>query len=199
MCEYACVCCFVCVLVHASSKVMHVCGILWLQFAPSFYHHEPSIFNYIRYCLKWMFLFHLPSHPHISLIHSLTHSLSTLPHNHMLQFYWERKICICTPRCTTQCIVSSAANHQCSKCIYAMISFDTFIGCSCSCVYILHWIRIFFRIVCSFFLCLWSLIFSFCFSWFSFCVHFVMIFFLVLLLLLLTATQMVPSNPMPAK
>lgn len=133
-----------------------MCTVLWLQFTPSYYHHEPSTFNYIRYCLKWIF----PSirlFPSTSLTHTLILILFTLPII-MLQKKKEKN----TSRCNV-CIVVNATNHHCNECICD--DFIWYIGCSC---YILLWIRIFFLLYALFF-CWWSLIFSFCFGWSSFC------------------------------
>lgn len=109
-----------------------MCAVLWLQFAPSFYHHDPSIFNYIRYCLKWMFLLHSTSPTHISLTCSLAHSLRS-SHNHAAISLKEREKEIKTQMHRHRNVLLpvsvlptiNAANA------YAMISFDTFIGCSC--------------------------------------------------------------------
>lgn len=109
-----------------------MCTVLWLQFTPSYYHHEPSTFNYIRYCLKWIF----PSirlFPSTSLTHTLILILFTLPII-MLQKKKEKN----TSRCNV-CIVVNATNHHCNECICD--DFIWYIGCSC---YILLWIRIFF-------------------------------------------------------
>lgn len=93
-----------------------MCAVLWLHFAPSYYHHhEPSIFNYIRYCLKWMFSFSFafpsfPSHLHK---HSLRFSHSfNLVHDYAANFYWKYN--------TSRCNVLSMPPRQpsfCSKCI----------------------------------------------------------------------------------
>lgn len=147
-----------------------MCAVLWLQFAPSFYHHDPSIFNYIRYCLKWMFLLHSTSPTHISLTCSLAHSLRS-SHNHAAISLRERK-----PKCTD--IAMFCCQCQCCQLSMQQMHMRWF--------HLIHLLvvaaifhsldangfvfaRSFVRCIHSVFFCLWSLIFSFCFSWFSFC------------------------------